>query len=100
MTKNMFYLRLNQSYLLRNGDITASFEHDKDTFGDCDYPMAPKWIKMTMLRGKIYDDIYSPGALLEPETVRDAGARELVTALQTISNNKDHVEVSAGGLLD
>lgn len=96
MIDKMLSLRLSRPSLLRDGDITAPFpfEHYEDTVGECLNPVIPKWVKMSRLQGKVYDDIYSPGALLRPEALREARARELAAELHAVFDSRDPVEVS------
>ncbi|KAG5766780.1 hypothetical protein H9Q72_005152 [Fusarium xylarioides] len=87
-------LRLNRPPLLRDRDITVSYENYGETALDSSLPIAPKWIKMGMLYGRIYDEIFSPGALLQPSTQRDTRARELAVELDCLFDSKDPVEES------
>ncbi|KAJ4047501.1 hypothetical protein NW761_007442 [Fusarium oxysporum] len=87
-------LRLNRPPLLRDRDITVSYESYGETAVDSSLPIAPKWIKMGMLYGRIYDEIFSPGALLQPSTPREARARELAVELDCLFESKDPVEES------
>ena len=43
-----------------------------------------KWIDLSLLQGQVYDDIFSPRALLQPESIREARARALATDLQRV----------------
>ncbi|EGU86062.1 hypothetical protein FOXB_03419 [Fusarium oxysporum f. sp. conglutinans Fo5176] len=92
-------LRLNRPPLLRDRDITVSYEGYGETAVDSSLPIAPKWIKMGMLYGRIYDEIFSPGALLQPSTPREARARELAVELDCLFESKDPVEVGQYNIL-
>ncbi|KAB8213877.1 hypothetical protein BDV33DRAFT_209803 [Aspergillus novoparasiticus] len=58
---------------------------------------------MASIQGRIYDDIYSPGALRQPPHVRTTRARalaaELETAMQRAQDIHDHYEASKGHVL-
>ena len=82
-------LRLNRPPLLRDKDITVSYE----SYCETAVPIAPKWIKMGTLYGTIYDEIFSPGALLQPSASRENRARELAVELQCLFDSKDPIEV-------
>ncbi|KAI9155633.1 Oxidoreductase swnN [Paramyrothecium foliicola] len=87
-------LRLNRPPLLRDRDITVSCETCCETAVESSLPLAPKWVKMGALYGKIYDEIFSPGALLQPLTARESRARELAVELQCLFDSEDAVEES------
>lgn len=86
-------LRLNRPPLLRDRDITVPYE-DYESAEDSTHPIAPKWIKMGALYGRIYDEIFSPGALLQLSATRETRARELAAELQGLFDSKDAIEVS------
>lgn len=92
-------LRLNRPPLLRDRDITVSYESYGETAVDSSLPIAPKWIKMGMLYGRIYDEIFSPGALLQPSTPRETRARELAVELDCLFDSKDTVEVGQRNIM-
>ncbi|SPJ90384.1 uncharacterized protein FTOL_13265 [Fusarium torulosum] len=84
-------LRLNRPPLLRDRDITVPYE-DYESAEDSTHPIAPKWIKMGALYGRIYDEIFSPGALLQLSATRETRARELAAELQGLFDSKDAIE--------
>ncbi|KAI6753812.1 hypothetical protein HG530_012988 [Fusarium avenaceum] len=77
----MLSLPLNMPSLLRERHITPCLKDYEDTTTECLFPVVPKWVKMSMLQGKVYDDIYSPCSLIRSERLQEARARELAAEL-------------------
>ncbi|KAL5593005.1 hypothetical protein FOBRF1_012107 [Fusarium oxysporum] len=94
MVDKMVSLRLNRSSVLRDTDITTPVEDSERAMSKTSFPIIPKWVKISMLQGKVYDDLYSPGALLQPENIREAKARELAAELQATFDAPSSVEDS------
>lgn len=77
-------LRLGRSSTIRDCDVTLP-RMDLEAVADGQLDaVLPKWIDMAILHGKVYDDIYSPGALLQSEGVRVTRARALATEMQRV----------------
>jgi hypothetical protein len=55
--------------------------------------LLPVWIEGGFLQGRIYDDVYSPGAFLQPEHVRYARARALLSEIHGLMEAEDAIEV-------
>jgi hypothetical protein len=92
--ERMLCLRLGRPPSIRDGDITVPIprgEWDK-TAGDL-LPVLPKWIDIATIQGRVYDQIYSYGALLQSETVRAERARVLAADFYRIINSESPVEV-------
>ncbi|KAF7555777.1 hypothetical protein G7Z17_g1917 [Cylindrodendrum hubeiense] len=86
-------LRLGRSSTIRDCDITLP-RMDSETVADGQLDaVLPKWIDIAILHGKVYDDIYSPGALLQPEDVRVTRARALATEMQRVFDGESPAEV-------
>ncbi|KAE8137517.1 hypothetical protein BDV38DRAFT_246946 [Aspergillus pseudotamarii] len=103
VTEKMLSLRLGRSSTFRDQDITLSHFGMQHPHGSFLAELAPGWINMASIQGRIYDDIYSPGALRQPPPVRTARARalaaELTTAMQHAQDIHDHYEASKGHVL-
>lgn len=85
-------LRLNRPSTIKDSDLTLSRAHCDDE-SDVFLPTLSKWIDWSRLQGRIYDDIFSPGALLQPESLRTVRARALATELQNIFDSVSPSEV-------
>lgn len=103
MTEKMLSLRLGRSSTFRDQDITLTCLGMERPSGSFLAELAPGWIKMASIQGRIYDDIYSPGALMQPLHIRTSRARALVaelkTAMQHAQGIHDHYEASKGQVL-
>ncbi|KAK1143954.1 hypothetical protein N8T08_005863 [Aspergillus melleus] len=55
-------------------------------------PILPRWIDTAVLQGRTYDEIYSPGALVEPAHVRESRARALAAELKNVIYREDTLE--------
>ncbi|KAE8416742.1 hypothetical protein BDV36DRAFT_309892, partial [Aspergillus pseudocaelatus] len=103
MTEKMLSLRLGRSSTFRDQDITLSHFGMEHPHGSFLAELAPGWINMASIQGRIYDDVYSPGALRQPPHVRTTRARalaaELKTAMQHAQDIHDHYEASKGHVL-
>lgn len=98
MTEKMLSLRLGRSSTFRDQDITLTrlgVEHPSSSFlGE----LAPGWISMASIQGRIYDDIYSPGALMQPPHIRTSRARALAAELKTAMQHVQDIHVSSSRL--
>jgi hypothetical protein len=94
MNEKMLSLRLGRSSTFRDRDITLDrpgLGHSKGTFlGE----LAPGWIGIASIQGRIYDDIYSPGALMQPLHIRTSRAQALATELKAIMQHAQDIHVS------
>lgn len=85
MTEKALSLCLGRSSVFRDQDITLS----RPSFGGSPGPgtlldeLAPAWVNVASIQGRIYDDIYSPGALMQPPHARTSRAQALVAELKT-----------------
>lgn len=93
MTEKMLSLRLGRPSTFRDQDITRArpgTERSGLTFlGE----LAPGWISLASIQGRIYDDIYSPGALMQPPHIRTSRARALAAELKTAIQRAQDVHV-------
>lgn len=86
-------LRLGRSSTIRDCDVTLP-RMDLEAVADGQLDaVLPKWIDMAILHGKVYDDIYSPGALLQPEGIRVTRARALATEMQRVFEGESPADV-------
>lgn len=53
----------------------------------------PTWIQISDLQGRLYDEIYSPGSLAQPEAVRTAKARALADEAKRLLQVQDEIQV-------
>ncbi|TDZ21191.1 hypothetical protein Cob_v005838 [Colletotrichum orbiculare MAFF 240422] len=91
-------LRLGRSSTIRDSDITIpplAIDVKQDT---ALYGQLQKWTEFGSLQGRVYDQIYSPGALILPQNVRIARARQLASELEahstkTSAGEKRYLEV-------
>ncbi|TEA19158.1 putative transcriptional regulatory protein [Colletotrichum sidae] len=91
-------LRLGRSSTIRDSDITIpplTIDAKQDT---ALYGQLQKWTEFGSLQGRVYDQIYSPGALILPQNVRIARARQLASELEahstkTSAGEKRYMEV-------
>lgn len=94
MLDKMVALRLNRPSSLRDDDIMIRVQSPPTASISADEPLTlfPAWVELVMLHGKIYDDIYSLGALSKPVDVRDARARSIANDLQRIFTSSSPME--------
>ncbi|KAE8309902.1 hypothetical protein BDV41DRAFT_546384 [Aspergillus transmontanensis] len=103
VTEKMLSLRLGRSSTFRDQDITLNHFGMERPSGSFLAELSPNWINMASIQGRIYDDIYSPGALRQPPDIRTSRARalaaELRTAMQHAQDIHDHYEARKGHVL-
>ena len=98
MTEKMLSLRLGRSSTFRDQDITLTRLGMERPSGSFLAELAPSWINMASIQGRIYDDIYSPGALMQPLHIRTSRARALVAELKTAMQHAQDIHVSLSRL--
>ncbi|KAL4961197.1 putative C6 transcription factor [Aspergillus stella-maris] len=81
-TEKMLSLRLGRSSAFRDQDITLAHPGMERHGGNFLAELAPGWITKASIQGRIYDEIYSPGALMQPQHIRTGRARALVFELE------------------
>lgn len=99
-TEKMLSLRLGRSSTFRDQDITVTHPGAERLGGSGLAELAPGWISMASIQGRIYDDIYSPGALMQPLHIRTSRARTLAAELKATMQHAQgiHVSLSRGYL--
>lgn len=85
-------LRLGRPSTFRDNDLTLARLKDSDSEVSI-VPAMSKYIDIALLQGKIYDDIFSSGALLQPESIRVSRARALAVELQAVYDSTTPAEV-------
>jgi hypothetical protein len=94
MTEKMLSLRLGRSSTFRDQDITLTRPGMERSNGSFLAELAPGWINIASIQGRIYDDIYSPGALMQPLHIRTSRARALAAELKTAMQHAQDIHVS------
>lgn len=94
MNEKMLSLRLGRASTLRDQDITLSRPGLGRPGTSLSGELAPVWIHLASVQGRIYDDIYSSQAVLQPPQIRTSRARALATELETIMRNTQYTHVS------
>ncbi|KAF4465036.1 C6 transcription factor [Fusarium albosuccineum] len=92
-TEKMLALRIGRSSTIRENDITVprmGYEISSDPFLN---KMFPIWIGMSAIQGRIYEDIYSPISLAQPESVRMTRARTLADELGKLIEAEDDLKI-------
>ncbi|KAH7245479.1 hypothetical protein BKA59DRAFT_475858 [Fusarium tricinctum] len=92
MNDKMLALRLSRPALIRDGEITLNFEALEADGSDGPTPVIGKWARICDLQGRIYDNLYSPRALLQSDSQREAQARNLAANLHTLYHSKSIAE--------
>ncbi|KAH8429402.1 putative C6 transcription factor [Aspergillus melleus] len=103
MTEKMLSLRLGRSSTFRDQDITLSRSGMQRPGSTFLAELAPGWINVASIQGRIYDEIYSPGALMQPPHIRtfraQALAEELKSVMQHAQDIHDHYTAAKGQVL-
>lgn len=91
----MLSLRLGRSSTFRDQDITLIRPGVERRSGSTFLAeLAPGWVSIASVQGRIYDDIYSPRALMQPLHVRTSRAQALVAELRGIMRHIQDIHVS------
>ncbi|KAF4967224.1 hypothetical protein FSARC_5203 [Fusarium sarcochroum] len=96
-TEKMLALRIGRSSTIRENDITIPRVGPGLSCNGIFSEMCPLWIASSSLQGRIYDEIYSPGSLSQPESVRTSRAKALAEESKTLMQvqsemQRKHVE--------
>lgn len=86
-------LRLGRSSTLRDSDITIPVPDMTSTSEIGYFGRLKKMVELARLQGKIYDQLYSPAALVEPQVTRTTRARSLASELEAHTNSVEEREV-------
>lgn len=94
ITEKMLSLRLGRPSTLRDQDITLARPDAKRPYSSSFLAqLAPGWISVASIQGRIYDDIYSPGALMQPLSIRTTRAHALADELQSVMQKAQDIHV-------
>ncbi|KAF5484864.1 putative transcriptional regulatory protein [Colletotrichum siamense] len=87
-------LQLGRSSTLRDHDITVPLKAIKMGYqiGGSLGVLSPKWLRMSQIEGRVYDEIYSPEALHQCASTRNSRARSLIADLKETVNDTDSYE--------
>lgn len=92
--EKMLSLRLGRASAFRDQDITLPRPSPGRPGGNFLAELYPGWVTMASIQGRIYDDIYSPGALMQPTHMRNSRARKLVDETKAAMQRCEEVHVS------
>ncbi|KAK1855397.1 C6 transcription factor [Colletotrichum chrysophilum] len=87
-------LQLGRSSTLRDHDITVPLKAIKMGYqvGGSLGVLSPKWLRISQIEGRVYDEIYSPEALHHDANTRNSRARSLIADLKEVINDADSYE--------
>lgn len=92
-TEKMLALRLGRSSTIRENDITVPrVGHESSPYALLN-EMSPIWIAVSDLQGRVYDEIFSPGSLAQPEDVRTARAIALANEAKRLLHAQEEIHV-------
>lgn len=75
-------LRLGRSSSIQDYDISVSMAFDPTHVLEPWKTIYPLWMRLAKIQGKVYELLYSPAALMQPESDRVAHARQLADEMQ------------------
>lgn len=87
-------LRLGRSSTIRDHDITVPRLLLDRKMTSLLHNRLPDWIEVASLYGRVYDNIYSPNALAQPVSLREARTRALAAELEKIMASRVEFYVS------
>ncbi|SPO04682.1 uncharacterized protein DNG_07367 [Cephalotrichum gorgonifer] len=94
--EKMLALRLGRSSTIRDQDITLPRLGADRPSGTFLAELAPGWINIANIQGRIYDDIYSTGALMQPPHIRMSRAQALATELKIVMQHAQDIHFTYG----
>lgn len=86
-------LRLGRPSTIRDSEFTlqrAGLDYNNPVFHVA--TILPKWIDWALLQGRVYDDVFSPLALMQPESIRASRARALASEMQLVYESTSPME--------
>ena len=75
-------LRLGRSSSIQDYDISLSTDFDAGYVVEPWITIYPLWMRLARIQGKVYELLYSPAALSQPEDDRVSHARQLASDMQ------------------
>lgn len=91
-TEKPLSLRVGRSSHLRDSDITIPRPEQPQGPDSLINRILPIWVDMGCLQGRVYDEIYSPGAFVHPDEVRHARAHSLIDSVNTLMEAEKTLE--------
>ncbi|KAF3345703.1 hypothetical protein VdG2_05939 [Verticillium dahliae VDG2] len=85
-------LRLGRSSNIRDSDITIPRPKQPTGPDLLINKLTPLWTQAAALQGRLYDEIYSPGAFLQPQQVRYERAGTLIEDLKSLREASEALE--------
>ncbi|KAL0937460.1 fungal specific transcription factor [Colletotrichum truncatum] len=86
-------LRLGRSSTIRDSDVTVPPVSVDSRSEAAVFGQLQKWAGLARLQGMVYDKIYSPNALIQPQAIRTAQARQLALELEQHTNHRSPDEM-------
>ena len=80
-TEKPLSLRIGRSSTFRDNDITIPRLTQPPGPDSLLRKLLPLWVEVSCLQGRVYDEIYCPGAFMQPDHVRHACAHDLICAV-------------------
>lgn len=101
MVEKSLSLILGRPSTIRDTDVTISRPTVEEAVTPNLHimPAMDKWIDYAFLTSRVYDELFSPGALCQPDSFRLGRARALATELQSVFDSTHPTEVRSGWLL-
>lgn len=75
-------LRLGRASSIQDYDISLSMDFDAGYVVEPWITIYPLWMRLARIQGKVYESLYSPAALSQPEDDRVSHARQLASEMQ------------------
>jgi hypothetical protein len=93
--EKMLALRLGRSSTIRENDISVPKIGHENSPHAIFNQISPIWIATSDLQGRVYDELYSPGSLAQPDDVRTSTARALAEEAKRLLHAQDDIQVRA-----
>lgn len=97
---NMMSLRLGRACPIQNYDISLPLPQDTVDVPEPWGPVCVMWTKLAIIQSKVYQYLYSPEALQQPESHRAAHARQLAAEMNSSVMQPFEVDDSASAKFD
>ncbi|KAH6668653.1 hypothetical protein F5X68DRAFT_176437 [Plectosphaerella plurivora] len=91
-TEKSVSLRIGRSSTLRDNDITVPRPQHHLSPDSLLNRLLPIWVEFAVLQGRVYDEVYSPGAFLQSDQVRYDRARALISDITRGMEAEDALE--------
>ncbi|CEI39858.1 unnamed protein product [Fusarium venenatum] len=92
MIDKVVSLRLNRPFCIDDRNVSIGLDCIEGLPGKRLCVVVPKWIKISMIYGKVYLDLHSAKALIDTQDAREARARSLADELEAVFYSRDPVE--------